>query len=80
MSGSLAIDKKVLGEVHPLTGRALNNLACNFGACKAWPEAADAIDESRRVVARHQAKILPGLAQAGQLRFLQTSDTGNFHS
>jgi tetratricopeptide (TPR) repeat protein len=76
---ALTIQSQVLGDEHPATALTQSNLGALFGACGEWRGAADAMDEARRVSARHQAKVLPGLAQDEQLRFLQSSDTEDFY-
>jgi CHAT domain-containing protein/tetratricopeptide (TPR) repeat protein len=71
---SLEIREAKLGKNHPNVALALNNLAMLDAARGHWDAAADSMDRQRRVEAHHVARVLPVLAAAEQLKFLEKLD------
>jgi CHAT domain-containing protein/tetratricopeptide (TPR) repeat protein len=70
----LEIREAKLGKDHPDVALTLNNLAMLDAHRGRWDAAADLMDRQRRVEAHHVARVLPILAAAEQLKFLETLD------
>ncbi len=69
-----------LGTSHPDTALGLNNLGLTLARLGEWQQAVDREEQSRRVVRRHVARVLPGLAENEQIAFLRTADESGYWS
>jgi CHAT domain-containing protein/tetratricopeptide (TPR) repeat protein len=76
----LEIQEKQLGRDHPDVAASLNNLAIHAALQRRWDEASGAVDRERRVIRRHVAQVLPGLAEIEQLAFLKANDEKMCHA
>lgn len=77
---SLKLISKARGNDHPFTGRYRDNLMRLETAVGNLPVAMSLTDQSRRGVRRHISRVLLGLDEQEQLRFLEVTEEKNFHS
>jgi CHAT domain-containing protein/Tfp pilus assembly protein PilF len=76
---SLKIRQARNGSDHPDVAQTFNNLGYFHARQKQPKKAAEDFDQSRRVVRKHVAQILPALSEADQLTFLKVTDEAFLH-
>lgn len=72
--------RAVLGENHPYVASTYDNIGDLFAKQGKWKEAADNIDQGRRIARRHAAKSLGGLSEREQLFYLYKESVGQLHA
>jgi tetratricopeptide (TPR) repeat protein/CHAT domain-containing protein len=76
---SLAIFEANRGKNHPTAARVLNNLALLNVRTGRIGQAASYFDRARRSSRKRAARVLPGLSEPEQARFLKAAEEWNFH-
>ncbi|MCA9049436.1 MAG: CHAT domain-containing protein, partial [Planctomycetaceae bacterium] len=74
----LKITQKILGRDSPENNTALTQLATLAMARDRLAEATRYVDECRRIVRRHTSKILPGLSERAQQKYLAANFRDDF--
>ena len=75
---ALKIRVKACGADHPDVALGFDNLVTLEAASGQWHQAASSQDQSRRVIRRHVARVLPSLSPNEQAMFLQANQ-GSFY-